>query len=396
MSEFVGCLLIPQFPLACELAQRPQLWSAPVVVARSAPPLIWAVSPPAQRYGVRVEQSLREAISRCPSLEVIAGRPPYYRHQSDALLTALELVVPGVEPREDGVIYLDLRGLTRCYPSSDAMHTTILRSAPPALRPRLGIATTPFAALLAAHAAQPHTTRVVTKHDTPSFLAQQSTAVLPVSEEIQRRLRFLGITKLRDIIKIRKSAFVAQFGKEGAHTWDLAKGNDPSRVTPRPWRDRIIEKLSCTQPLTTHQAFLTAIKVATSRAVRQRTFRTKATRQVTITAHTDRGAQWDRTITLKEASSQLPRIWEVIHSSLSDVRLPGPIVEIILELASLTPRQGRQVALPTLDGGRRIQLEDGLRKLRVRYGYCPVARIVEVEPWSRIPEHRLALSDFIA
>jgi DNA polymerase-4/protein ImuB len=47
-------------------------------------------------------------------------------------------------------------------------------------------------------------------------------------------------------------------------------------------------------------------------------------------------------------------------------------------------------------GRRRLreQLEDALRQLKARYGYCPVGRVVEVEPWSRIPEQRLALIDY--
>jgi DNA polymerase-4/protein ImuB len=65
-----------------------------------------------------------------------------------------------------------------------------------------------------------------------------------------------------------------------------------------------------------------------------------------------------------------------------------------LELTGLVTAQGRQLALAV--GRRRLreQLEDALRQLKARYGYCPVGRVVEVEPWSRIPEQRLALIDY--
>ena len=35
-----------------------------------------------------------------------------------------------------------------------------------------------------------------------------------------------------------------------------------------------------------------------------------------------------------------------------------------------------------------------VRHLKVRYGQSPLARVVAVEPWSRIPERRLALMDY--
>ena len=41
-----------------------------------------------------------------------------------------------------------------------------------------------------------------------------------------------------------------------------------------------------------------------------------------------------------------------------------------------------------------FRLEESLRQLKARYGYCPVGRVVEMEPWSRVPERRLALIDF--
>ena len=35
-----------------------------------------------------------------------------------------------------------------------------------------------------------------------------------------------------------------------------------------------------------------------------------------------------------------------------------------------------------------------VRHLKVRYGQSPLQRVVEVEPWSRIPERRHALMDY--
>jgi DNA polymerase-4/protein ImuB len=99
-------------------------------------------------------------------------------------------------------------------------------------------------------------------------------------------------------------------------------------------------------------------------------------------------------VTFKEALIERGRLWTALRSVLAEAQLPGPVSRLELELTGLVAAQGRQLALPV--GRRRLreQLEDALRQLKARYGYCPVGRVVEVEPWSRIPEQRLALIDF--
>jgi DNA polymerase-4/protein ImuB len=52
------------------------------------------------------------------------------------------------------------------------------------------------------------------------------------------------------------------------------------------------------------------------------------------------------------------------------------------------------MALPDARTTMRERLEEALRQLKARYGYCPVGRVVEMEPWNRVPERRLALIDF--
>ncbi|MCA9298300.1 MAG: hypothetical protein KDA28_04495, partial [Phycisphaerales bacterium] len=39
-------------------------------------------------------------------------------------------------------------------------------------------------------------------------------------------------------------------------------------------------------------------------------------------------------------------------------------------------------------------LRDAVRELKLRLGHAPLFRVVEVDPWSRIPERRHALLSF--
>ena len=64
------------------------------------------------------------------------------------------------------------------------------------------------------------------------------------------------------------------------------------------------------------------------------------------------------------------------------------------ESCSALDANGQQLALPDARSAMRERLEESLRQLKARYGYCPVGQVVEMEPWSRIPERRLGLIDF--
>jgi len=123
-------------------------------------------------------------------------------------------------------------------------------------------------------------------------------------------------------------------------------------------------------------------------------FSGRAVRQLEISLQCEYGNPGKRTVTFKEALSEKRQIWEVLRPQLIGMEIPGPIVLINMRFTEIAWAQGWQVHLFSRQEGRRIQLEEGLRKLRARYGHSPVAHVVEMEPWSRIPERRKALADF--
>ncbi|MDQ6741682.1 MAG: DNA polymerase Y family protein [Candidatus Dormibacteraeota bacterium] len=389
----VGALVIPRFPLACELASRTGLEGRPVVVARDDG-TVWASSPAAELFGVGPDQQLRGAIARCPELAVLEGRPAFYRVQEATILEALEATAFAVEPGPEGVWFMDIDGLVGCYGTQEAMALAILDSAPRALGPRLGIAPGKFPALVAARRATAGRFLDVQFQRVEDFLAGQPVEMLPVPEEMRRRLRLLGIETLGALAALPRSALTAQFGPRGALAWDLARGKDDSPVRPPERPEMVVEGIGFEVPLVSREALLVAAEQALGRALRDRRMTARAVRQAVLRAETERGACWERTVTFKEALAERDRLWTALRTVLSEAQLPGPVSRLELELTGLVTAQGRQLALAV--GRRRLreQLEDALRQLKARYGYCPVGRVVEVEPWSRIPEQRLALIDY--
>ena len=84
----------------------------------------------------------------------------------------------------------------------------------------------------------------------------------------------------------------------------------------------------------------------------------------------------------------------LLRHKLEAAALPGPVLRLQLTLAEFCGERGRQEGLFAQKGRRLAQLEEAIRQLRTRYGRSPVLRLVPVEPWSRIPERRLALATY--
>lgn len=415
----VACLLVPRFALACELAERPELARQASALAVVDGRRVLEACPAAERYGVRASQRLPQAFACYPHLLTVEARPALYQQQFAAMLDALARISPAVEPGPPGVAYVDLgtqghedaatqgrsdagtqglgigdRGVSMLSCLSP-LASCLLACAPAALQPRLGIGQSKFPALIAAHRTQPGQVCVLPE-DAATTLAPVAVEYLPVPDEIQRRLRLLGLETLGKLAALPKAAVAAQFGPVGAHAWELARGRDPDPVRPRRQLETIAAQLSFEAPVVSREAILAAAEQLLSQGVHALACRHQAARRAILRAVTERGQSWERVVTFKEAlpSSERARLWTALKPVLEVAKLPGPVTSLALELAELAPAVGRQEALWAGEVRRREHLLETLRQLKTRYGHCPVSRVVEVEPWSRIPERRAALIAF--
>jgi hypothetical protein len=68
------------------------------------------------------------------------------------------------------------------------------------------------------------------------------------------------------------------------------------------------------------------------------------------------------------------------------------VLKLKLEAVELTDSTGQQLALVQAEGTElRGRLREGLRQVKASTGEGQVCSVVEVAPWSRIPEQRALL-----
>ena len=97
-----------------------------------------------------------------------------------------------------------------------------------------------------------------------------------------------------------------------------------------------------------------------------------------------------RTATLRDPTAERDRLRAALGPKLAE--LTAPVTSLGLELVELSASRGQQLELVRPEGAELAdRLHEGLRQVRASTGTGSVCTVVEVAPWSRIPEARALL-----
>jgi hypothetical protein len=185
-------------------------------------------------------------------------------------------------------------------------------------------------------------------------------------------------------------AVADRIGAEGEEAWRLARGDDGNRVEPRRPAAEISETLEFPEPIGNEHTLRQALVALLERLLARGERAGRAPRRLALSVRLVGGGSWRRTATLREPTAELERLRLALAPKL--VELPAPALSLELELGELTDSVGSQSELVKPRGSRlRERLKEGLRQARAGVGLDSVCTVVEVAPWSRIPETRALL-----
>jgi DNA polymerase-4/protein ImuB len=175
--------------------------------------------------------------------------------------------------------------------------------------------------------------------------------------------------------------------------WALARGEDDTPVRPGRRPEIVSEWLDLPAPATSQDALLVAAARLTLRAFGRPALRHRHVRQARLRAALEDGAAWEQIATLREPGGPR-RVIDALAYRLRAAMLPGPVTTLTLDLVGPVDVAGRQDLLPGFHARRPRRLAEACRQLKQRFGSSCLYRVIEVEPWSRIPERRQALIAF--
>lgn len=398
--RWVACIRIPAFPVQVELARRPELAGRPVVIA-SSPSLAggsgaevgWC-SKEAEKEGIRCGMPLREALAACRDCVVLPPDLRRYERVHEVLLDALEKVVPAVEGGELGTAYADLSGLDRLHPDRRKLLAELAGVASAACGGlRVNAAAGPNKFVSAVAAGELSGLKIVPHEEAAGFLSPLPVERLWVSDETRRRLLLFGLRRMGQVASQDSAAMEAQFGKEGRRAWELSQGIDGDPVMARRLFRPIVESLSFPSPLGEWSAFWAGARELLRRAFEREERKGLTVRQLELLARIDEET-WRLGVTLHEPVGDLERLEGMLRRRLEGVKLPGAPSELHLKLTFLGGAYVGQESLFAGGGERWKKIREALAAVKARSGSTGMYRILEVEPWSRIPERRYALIRF--
>jgi nucleotidyltransferase/DNA polymerase involved in DNA repair len=388
----VACILIPGFELRAALRDRPRLGLRPVALAPlpGAEPLLGPVTVAAEAAGVRPGMRLGEALATCPSLVLVEQDPSRAEQAWEEIVRRLEDAGFAVEPVEPGCLYFETRGVERLYGGVAAALKRALRAVGGSWDACAGAADRRFAALAAAAIARPGQALVVSDEKTQEFLAPLPLTLLPMEEQQRADLEQMGIKNLGQLAGLPGAAVAERLGPDGRRAHSLARNEDSTKVRARRQPAEIAERLEFPGAVGNELTLRRALAALLDRILARSERGGREIRKVALSARLVGGGSWRRTMTLREPCAERGVLRAALGPKLAE--LPAPVLALGLELLSLSESNGRQLALIRPEGDERSRrLREGLRQVRASAGAGAVAGVVEVAPWSRIPEQRALL-----
>jgi nucleotidyltransferase/DNA polymerase involved in DNA repair len=385
----IACLIIPGFELRAALRKQPGLALRPAALSPAAgtEPLLGPVTAEAERLGVRPGMRLGEALATCPGLVLVEQDPAAAEQAWEDILRALEDSGFAVDSPGLGCVYFETRGVERLYRGLEPALKRALAAVGTAWDPRAGAAQRRFAALAAANVARPGQILVVSDDRLADFLAPLPLELVPMEPRRRAELHELGVKKVGQLAGLPGGAVAERLGPDGRRAWGLARGGKAGRIRGRRPPAEIVEALEFPEAvgneLTLRRAFGALLETVMARPERADRF----VRKLALSARVVGGGSWRRSVTLRDATTELDRLKSALAPKLAE--LPAPVLELRLELVELTEYDGEQLELVHAEGeAMDVRLREGLRQVRASTGSGSVNQVVEVAPWSRIPETR--------
>lgn len=410
------CLWLPTFELRLELVRSPELDSTSVALLSPGEGVrrsLWQISERAAEAGVRPGQLVSQAISLCPALTLLEPDPAHYDAAQEEMLEALLQLSPVVEPAGRGRIFVGMDGLERLLGpparQAEAALQALFRVFPPPLvaATRVGRASGKFGAWVAAAGASPGRPVLIPDKRLLSFLASCPVSVLPVDPLMIQRLERLGIANLKELMSLPEPALVAQFGSEGRQALEWATGRrlDPVRPLhrPKPIRVSLDFPVPVGRTETLHGALNRLLEKALSRPSRKG----RSIQGSRLRARLEGGGSWSVEVILREPTAHKGSIAFPLRAKMSISPPPRAVESLAVEFFQFGPATAQPGFFDRKEeGGREAggtdlaegtvphSLREAVKELKLKIGHSPLFRVVEVDPWSRIPERRYALLSF--
>jgi protein ImuB len=257
----IACILVVDFPIAALMRANPELRDQPLALTRmpsaqsspkNAGPRRCAEYQPhselshvamvAQAAGINTGMTVAQARAILPGLIVMHPSPAAEQAAIDALATAAESLSPVIEEGSPGCVWLDLTGMERVHRHVNSSMGSEEDAEPGlaeeiarrihqiGLEAAVGIASSKEIAHLAARCGGKRVIPSGREREFLDWMPLELTDLGTARDELELKLKRLGLQRLGDLARIDLNAFGSRLGKAGVALARLARGEGSSTV----------------------------------------------------------------------------------------------------------------------------------------------------------------------
>jgi len=317
---------------------------------------IQAMTPVAQAFGLRQGMTISEARAIEPTLKV--------EHLSDSAeegfdLDALSLMFrtlsPHIRPLPPSAVAVEIRG-----DEQQALHRCVTLLEELGHVSRVVIADESYGALALARHGSAH--RVVPPGELPAALAHMPLNALDPTPRLADTLQAMGIQHIGELAAIPAASVAGRFGPEGLRLHRIARGQLPPQPLPVvPERGMLAFRRQLPDPVTQLDAVLFVLNDLSRRLQAALRARDQAAVRLQLRLRIESAPDSILPVRLGQPRRLAQDLMTVLRQRLKDLRLPGEVTEVELQVLESVGFTGRQQDL--LDRGQKEPLEDLLGRL---------------------------------
>ncbi|HYI13455.1 MAG TPA: DNA polymerase Y family protein [Thermoanaerobaculia bacterium] len=330
------------FPLAARLRSEPDLLNEAVAIidgSGSAGHIV-AATRRARSKGITQGMSLAQARSILPKLIARVRDTECERTAQEALVEVAETLSPRVEDAAEGLVFLDVTGMERHFPSETDLGKSAIRAADNiGLPARCGIAASKLAARVAAEL--PKSPTVVEAGKEAEFLAPLPLGRLTPELDASTTLQRWGLASIGDLASLPESEVAARLGATGRELHYAARGIDPRPLIPRALPQEFREGMELEWPLVALDPFLFIASAALDRLSKRMEIQGFACKRLELTMNLEPDGFHSRAIDLPAPTRDVKTMLTLLRLDLEKTPPGAPVVGFSLVAHPDRPRRAQ-------------------------------------------------------
>ena len=296
-----------------------------------------------------------------------------------------------------GLLEVQIDGLERLWGPEPALVRRVVAALSGVLpgQPKAGVATTRFAATVAAGHAAAGEPVLVPPGDDAAWLAPLPARLLTPDPDVRARLTRFGLRQIGAVGELPRSALVARFGTEGERIHARANGVEIVRFRPRRAPERLALALPIEPPVADLEPLRFVLRRIAGALADQLLARGSAAAVARLRLELDlafapTGVPREVAVEQRfpEPTAEAEAIERLLLARLERTPPPAPVARVELELAGVGPAAGQQLPLFVPQAARNARLGWQLARLALTWGEDRIRRVEVLDPQAPIPERR--------